>query len=116
MHPAPWADATEAHDATLPPLPEAFLAVFIIEIALRTYVCVRDALAIVDMFIVLASFAMLFVTISPEAERATRVSYIETSGPASKYKNVIATILFDNTEKIPEGLYKQLMDALLIKD
>jgi hypothetical protein len=36
-------------------------------------------------------------------------------GP-SRCKTVVATILFDNTDKIPEGLYKQLMDALLIKD
>jgi len=36
-------------------------------------------------------------------------------GP-SKCKIAMQNILFDNAEKIPDGVYKELMDALLIKD
>lgn len=36
------------------------------------------------------------------------------SGP-TKSQVKIQEILFDNSEKIPEGLYKDLMDALVIK-
>jgi len=36
-------------------------------------------------------------------------------GP-SKCKIAIQSILFENAEKIPDGVYKELMDALLIKD
>ena len=36
------------------------------------------------------------------------------SGP-TKSQIKIQEILFDNSEKIPEGLYKDLMDALVIK-
>ena len=36
-------------------------------------------------------------------------------GP-SNCKIAIQNILFENAEKIPDGIYKELMDALLIKD
>ena len=37
------------------------------------------------------------------------------NGPG-RCKSTIQSILFDNAQDIPDGLYKQLMDALLIKD
>ena len=37
-------------------------------------------------------------------------------GVPTKSQVAIASLLFENSDKIPEGLYKQLMDALLIKD
>ncbi len=39
---------------------------------------------------------------------------IESKGP-TKSQLKIQEILFDNSDKIPEGLYKELMDALVIK-
>ena len=39
---------------------------------------------------------------------------IGSKGP-SKSQLKIQEILFDNSDKIPEGLYKELMDALVIK-
>ena len=40
-------------------------------------------------------------------------------GPAKKVPNSLIKIqelLFDNSQDIPDGLYKELMDALIIKD
>lgn len=34
----------------------------------------------------------------------------------SRCKREIQNIVFENADKIPDGVYKQLMDALLIKD
>ena len=34
----------------------------------------------------------------------------------SKCKTEIQSILFDNADKMPDGLYMQLMNALMIKD
>ena len=47
---------------------------------------------------------------------AQRPDYVATSasGP-TKSQVKIQELLFDNSEKIPEGLYKDLMDALVIK-
>ena len=47
---------------------------------------------------------------------AQRPDYVAQSatGP-TKSQIKIQEILFDNSEKIPEGLYKDLMDALVIK-
>jgi len=47
---------------------------------------------------------------------AQRPDYVvpSASGP-TKSQVKIQEILFDNSEKIPEGLYKDLMDALVIK-
>ena len=40
----------------------------------------------------------------------------QTSAPGpTKSQIKIQELLFDNSEKIPEGLYKDLMDALVIK-
>jgi len=50
------------------------------------------------------------------AQRADYVNPLapSVSGP-TKSQIKIQEILFDNSEKIPEGLYKDLMDALVIK-
>lgn len=47
---------------------------------------------------------------------AQRPDYVvpSASGP-TKSQIKIQELLFDNSEKIPEGLYKDLMDALVIK-
>jgi len=39
-----------------------------------------------------------------------------TQDSVSRCKREIQNIVFENADKIPDGVYKQLMDALLIKD
>jgi len=44
------------------------------------------------------------------------VSPGQLAGPAPTVRErAVQDILFENSEKIPEGLYKQLMDALVIR-
>ena len=39
----------------------------------------------------------------------------ESNGP-SRLAATVQEIVFENGDKIPDGIYKQLMDALMIKD
>jgi len=45
-----------------------------------------------------------------------RAQETQRSAGPGRCKMTIQSILFDNAQDIPDGVYKQLMDALLIKD
>jgi len=56
-----------------------------------------------------------------EYERGLRDGYAcadamwKREGP-SRLAGAVQEIVFENAEKIPDGIYKQLMDALMIRD
>ena len=51
----------------------------------------------------------------PQGSGPRERAFVGVIGP-SKCKIAMQNILFENAEKIPDGVYKELMDALLIKD
>ena len=55
---------------------------------------------------------------SEESQRRRRYGrcFPCTQDSVSLCKREIQNIVFENADKIPDGVYKQLMDALLIKD
>lgn len=64
------------------------------------------------LFIVMGDLVVVPVRRHPEA--AVREPF--TQDNVSRCKREIQNIVFENADKIPDGVYKQLMDALLIKD
>jgi len=64
------------------------------------------------LFIAMGDLVVVPVRRRPEA--AVREPF--TQDNVSRCKREIQNIVFENADKIPDGVYKQLMDALLIKD
>tara|TARA_B100000768_G_C11271449_1_gene373661 strand:- start:367 stop:651 length:285 start_codon:yes stop_codon:yes gene_type:complete len=50
-----------------------------------------------------------------ELTLAPRESLSEPRGPTAR-ERMVQEILFENAEMLPDGLYKNLMDALVIRD